>query len=150
MKKVYIDCDVMLDLLMERQPYFWDAAKLFFYICERKVKAYVSPLVFANVSYFYEKKFGVKKSKAKIKDLSNLVHITDLNEKIFKQAIDCSNFNDFEDGLQYYAAKAKKLDFFLTRNIKDFRKAEGLKVCTPAEFIQFEIEGAKSLFLSQT
>ncbi|MBX2910541.1 MAG: hypothetical protein KF717_00045 [Cyclobacteriaceae bacterium] len=47
-----------------------------------------------------------------------------------------SSFKDKEDGLQYYTALYRDVDYFITRNIKDYRKNEqtSLPVYTPVEF----------------
>ena len=45
-----------------------------------------------------------------------------------------SDFDDFEDAVQYYAAIHDRSDVFVTRNKKDFKNAT-LPVMTPSEFI---------------
>lgn len=48
-----------------------------------------------------------------------------------------SRFSDKEDALQYYTAINHGADYFITRNIKDYKNAiETLQVFTPLEFLQ--------------
>ncbi|MCD4709760.1 MAG: PIN domain-containing protein, partial [Bacteroidales bacterium] len=54
---------------------------------------------------------------------------------IVKSALQ-SGFKDFEDAIQYHAALSDPdIDVIVTRNIKDYKKAE-LPVMTPGTFLK--------------
>jgi hypothetical protein len=61
----------------------------------------------------------------------------DADISIVKQAYQ-SKFSDIEDAIQYYTAtKNEIIDFFITRNIKDFKSGENIiPVVTPAQFLK--------------
>jgi hypothetical protein len=47
--------------------------------------------------------------------------------------------NDFEDSLQYYAAKKQNLFGIITRNIKDY-KIKDIVIQTSKEFVKINVE----------
>jgi predicted nucleic acid-binding protein len=51
MDKVFIDADIILDLILQREPFFYDSVNLFSLIEENKIRGYVSPLIFSNLIY---------------------------------------------------------------------------------------------------
>ena len=51
MNKVFVDSDVILDLLAHRIPHFHFAALLFTFADMKKIELYTSPTVLCNVFY---------------------------------------------------------------------------------------------------
>lgn len=51
MVKIFIDSDIILDLLAKREPHYLFAAKLFTLVDRQKVRAHTSPIVFSNIHY---------------------------------------------------------------------------------------------------
>jgi len=45
-----------------------------------------------------------------------------------------SEFNDFEDAIQYFSALQNEIGILLTRNLKDYKKAQ-ITVLTAQDFI---------------
>jgi len=45
-----------------------------------------------------------------------------------------SEFADFEDAIQYYSALQNEIEVFLTRNLKDYKKAQ-ITVLTAQDYI---------------
>jgi predicted nucleic acid-binding protein len=131
-KKVFIDSDIILDLLAEREN-FSDAAKIFTLAYKKKVTLYTTAVVFANVFYILRKIKGNETSKQQLKDLRILVNILPINENIVDMSLN-SNFSDFEDGLQYFTSKENNLLTLITRNIKDY-KTKDLLIQTSKEYI---------------
>ena len=136
-KKLFIDSDIILDLLAER-PLFYDAAaKIFSWAYKKKIELYTTAVVLANVFYILRKVNGNDKSKEQIKDLRLLVKVLSIGENIVDMALS-SNFNDFEDGLQYYTAKEQNLFGIITRNLKDY-KIKDMVIQTPKEFVKINL-----------
>jgi len=118
MENVFIDTDVIVDFLTGRKPFSLEAAKIFSLIDQKKIKGCVSSLTFSNL-YYVLRKFGThKKVISNLKVLSEMVDILKVDGEIVKSALN-SDFNDFEDSIQYFAAQEhKKVDCIITRNIK--------------------------------
>ena len=134
MENVFIDTDVIVDFLTDRKPFSLESAKIFSLIDQKKIKGCVSSLSFSNL-YYVLRKFGThKKVISSLQDLSELVDILKVDSDIVKSAL-TSDFKDFEDSIQYFAAQEhKNVDCIITRNIKDY-KDSSLPVMTPEMFL---------------
>ena len=134
MENVFIDTDVIVDFLTDRKPFSLDSAKIFSLIDQKKIKGCVSSLSFSNL-YYILRKFGThKKVISSLQELSEIVDILKVDSDIVKSAL-TSNFKDFEDSIQYFAAQEhKKVDYIITRNIKDY-KDSSLPIMTPETFL---------------
>ncbi|MEP6466946.1 MAG: hypothetical protein ABJB05_11610, partial [Parafilimonas sp.] len=93
--------------------------------------------IILNVQYSGNKLLGKVVAKAAVKELLLFIKICLTDKAIIQKAYN-SSFTDVEDAVQYYSAAAdKSVDFFVTRNTKDYKHAdEHLKVITPAEAIK--------------
>lgn len=90
-------------------------------------------LFFAHIHDLLSKEFSSSDAKKILRKFKLLVHIAELNEKIIDLALN-SDFNDFEDAIQYFSAIQNGIDIILTRNIKDYKKAQ-ITVLTAQDFI---------------
>ncbi|WCL50638.1 type II toxin-antitoxin system VapC family toxin [Leptospira sp. GIMC2001] len=133
MKEVYLDSDVIIDFLYGREPFFIDSIEIISLIEEKKIKGYISSLIIWNLFYILSKQLNSKKARELIKDFKNLIHIISVDEKIIDFGLN-STIKDFEDSIQYFCARTKDIEYFITRNKKDYPK-EGIKVVTPKEFL---------------
>lgn len=134
MRKIFIDTDIILDLLAKREPHYPYAAELFTLIDSKKIKAYVSPIIFANLHYIIRKMSNKDTALKSLLKLKLLVNILPVDEKIIELAL-ASDFSDFEDAIQFYVAKENNIKYLLTRNKKDFKKAD-ISVMTADEFLK--------------
>ncbi|MBL0073894.1 MAG: PIN domain-containing protein [Bacteroidetes bacterium] len=123
MAKVFVDTDIILDLLAGREPYYQYAAKLFSLADSGKIEICVSSLTFSNLNYILSKQFSVAQARKKLLTFKTLVTVLSVNEKVVDLALN-SDFKDFEDALQYFTATEFKVTTLLTRNLKDYKKAE--------------------------
>ena len=133
-KKVFVDSDVVLDVLCTRIPYYEYAAKIFSLADMKKLTVYTTSLVVANVYYILRKAIGIEKSKEALRKLRLLVNIIPIQEREVDIALN-SSFADFEDALQYYTAIKHGMETLLTRNIKDYKEKD-LIIQTPEQFIK--------------
>lgn len=134
MEKVFVDTDIVLDLLSGRQPFNNFAAELFSLADQGKLKIFVSSLSFTNVNYILSKQYNNDQSRKKLLKFKTLVSVVSVNDKIVELAL-ASDFKDFEDAIQYYAAIESGLTTLLTRNLKDFRKAQ-ISIFTAEQFLK--------------
>ncbi len=130
--KVFLDSDVILDLLTEREPHFPAARDLFLLIQDKKVLAYTSPVVVANIFYILNRHFSQEKAISSLIKLKSLVKVLSCGDAEIELALS-SGFKDFEDSIQYYTALAHGMDIILTRNVKDYKTAN-INVSTPLEY----------------
>jgi len=133
MDKVFVDTDVILDFMMDRDPYTDMTTILFSMADNRKIKLYTSGLVFSNCYYILRKIATHGKVVEKLKSLASFVDFVPVNKQVVLEALH-SNFKDFEDALQNAAAVTGGISILVTRNIKDY-KTSGLSVMTPGEYL---------------
>jgi predicted nucleic acid-binding protein len=134
MQKVFIDTDVIIDLLAKRKPFYKRAVILFTLIDRELINAFTSPVVFANLYYILSKKLSRKAAITNLKKLRNFLNIIPVDEKIIDIALD-SKFSDYEDAIQYNAAMSSEISILITRNIKDYKNA-AITVCSPDEYLK--------------
>ena len=133
MNKVFVDTDVVLDLLAERIPFFHFSAVLFTFAEMKKLELYTSPLILANTFYILRKQLGNDGAKSALRKLRILLHVVDSSESIIDKALN-SDFSDFEDAIQYYTALEHGINVILTRNLRDYKKTSVI-VQTPEAYL---------------
>lgn len=133
-KEVFIDADIVLDLLCKREPFYSYATEVFTMGDTGIIKLVTTPLVFANVFYILRKVSGIEKAKELLRKLRIMVGVVSLNDKVIDLALN-SAFNDFEDGIQFFAAREQGIKLLLTRNVKDYKAAD-LIIQTPEEYLK--------------
>jgi predicted nucleic acid-binding protein len=131
---LFIDTDVILDLLCKREPFYEFAAEVFTLGDKGKPHLATTSLVYANVFYILRKILGIEKAKELLRKLRLIVHVIPIDEKMVDLALN-SQFSDFEDGLQYFTARENDIGIILTRNVKDYREKE-LLIQTPEEYLK--------------
>jgi predicted nucleic acid-binding protein len=133
MDKVFVDTDVILDFIMDREP-FADVAVILFSMGDNgKLKLYTSGLVFSNCYYILRKLTTHGKVVEKLKSLASFIDFVPVNKQVVLEALH-SSFKDFEDALQNAAAATGGISILVTRNTKDYRTS-GLSVMTPEEYL---------------
>ncbi len=134
MKKIFIDTDIILDLLARREPHYIFPAQLFTLIDKKKLTAYTSPIVFANLHYLLKKYSSNSVAKKNLRKLKTLIKILPVDEKIIEQALN-SDFTDFEDAIQYFTAVNNGIKILITRNKADYKKSK-IPIATAEEFLK--------------
>ena len=82
MKNVFIDSDIILDLLAKREPNYIFAAKLFTLIDQRKIIGFTSPIVFANLHYLLRKITSSSSALKSLRKLKTLINIMPVDERV--------------------------------------------------------------------
>jgi predicted nucleic acid-binding protein len=139
MIKIYIDCNILIDWLLEREPYSYYAAQVIQLTEERKIQSFVSALTLSNTYYLIKKELNKRIADEFIKDSLTLFHFSDMSENIIKQTIK-NRYKDFEDDLHYFSAMKCSIDYFITRNKKDFRN-DKVNIIDAEEFIKHNFKG---------
>ena len=137
MTRLFLDTNIVVDLLEGREPFCYDAAQLFTMAHDKKVELLVSPMTFSTASFLLRKHCseGVRNL---LSNLRQLVRVTISDERTVDDSI-ASQFKDFEDAMQYYTALNAKAEIIITRNGKDFT-ASILPVMTATEYIANRIK----------
>ncbi|KAF1079831.1 MAG: hypothetical protein GQF41_3948 [Candidatus Rifleibacterium amylolyticum] len=134
MIKACIDCNILLDWLLDREPFSSYSAKIIELIETKKILGLVSPLTLANTYYVISKELNKKIADEFIIDSLRIFSVPGISLKNIKEAV-LNKFKDFEDDVHSSIAAENNVDFLITRNKKDF-KDERFKVLDAEEFLR--------------
>ncbi len=117
---VFLDANVLVAVLNKEYPLFSHAARILSLGEKPGFVLYTSPICLAIAYYFAEKKSGTQQAREKIALLAAHLQIASSDAQTVAQAIDDKRIHDFEDGLEYYAAKHAGCQAIVTENVADF------------------------------
>ena len=134
MKRIFIDANIVIDVLLEREPWMDDALCILSLADRGDIEVYCSSLSLATASYFMERvKMPHEVMMDKMDVFCQLCTPTAVDVSVVKKAIQ-SSFTDFEDALQYYSSQTVEADIIITRNGRDFANSK-IPVMTAAEYL---------------
>lgn len=135
MKRLFLDTNVLVDLVCNREPFVDEAKRIFALAYANKVYVGISALSYINTVYISRKyNFCDEEVIDSLRKIASFTVITQLNHVTIMQAMDMG-WNDFEDAVQYYSSLPFMADYIITRNPKDFKSSD-IPVYTPTEFLQ--------------
>ena len=135
MKKVFVDTNILVDLIADRKPFSKFAIQIFSKAEKGKTKLYTSSHSIATTHYLLKKYIDEKELRDILHDILEYLNIVAIDQDVIKKGLR-SKHKDFEDAIQTISAYSiEKLDCIVTRNIKDFKGSEIL-VLTPDELIK--------------
>jgi predicted nucleic acid-binding protein len=133
MSRIFLDTNIILDLLAERDPFYDSISKLATLADQKKLTLVASPLSFTTVDYVLSKHESSKSVLAKLRKFKILCEVCEVNEIIIEKALN-SDFLDFEDATQYFSALQSNCIIIITRNGKDFKNST-IPVMTSDEYL---------------
>jgi predicted nucleic acid-binding protein len=134
MKKVFVDTNIVMDLLLVRKPFYEDASRLFSLADRGKIQIYISALTFINLHYLLKKTISLNELHILLGKFKAIVTLLHTNDKMINLAFS-SKFKDFEDAVQHYTAVENGIEMIVTRNINDFKESL-ITVLTPGEYLK--------------
>ena len=132
--KALLDTNVVLDVLLERQPYYSNSSKIFISAGNQNIQLFITSTIVTDLYYIVSKILSKNKAKEFLSNLLDIVDICGVNKRTIIEVMN-SEFADLEDAVQYFSAKFEEIDIIITRNKKDFKHFK-IKVLTPTEFIK--------------
>lgn len=136
MTKVYLDCNILIDWLVDREPFSYYASKVIELTEKKEIESFVSALTLANTYYLISRELSKKIANEFLRDSNTLFRFADMPGKVIVRSIE-NRFKDFEDDLHYHSAVEYSLDFLITRNKKDFI-SENITIVDAEEFLQLQ------------
>ena len=135
MKKIFVDTNIIIDLLADRRPHSKFAIALFEKAESQKIKLYASSHSFATTYYLLKKYVDDKNLRLILIGLLEYVNIIPIDMHIIKRGLK-SKYKDFEDALQILSALSiDKMDCIVTRDLKDFKDSE-IPVFSPDDILK--------------
>jgi predicted nucleic acid-binding protein len=134
MSRIFLDTNVILDLLGERVPYYDSIAKVATLADQKKLAIIVSPLSFTTVNYVLNKYESSESVLNKLRKFKIICEVCEVNEETIDKALN-SNFKDYEDAVQYFSALQSNCSIIITRNGKDFKNSK-IPIMTAGEYLK--------------
>ncbi len=132
---ILVDTNVLVDVLMKREPYRKNAEEILTKCASREVIGYLAAHSLPNLFYILRKAYSQEERRTFIKDLCSIFCISDLTAKKILAAAENEKFLDFEDCLQEECAVEAMADYIVTRNPDDFANSR-VKVVQTEEFLE--------------
>ena len=135
MNEIFLDTNILIDYLTNREPFSQAALRLFSLAEDGKLKINISALSYTTIYYVLRRNNSHQAIIQSLTLLSCLCKILPVNQTVLDQAMK-SDFSDFEDAVQYFSAlQNKNCSTIISRNTKDFQSSV-IKVMIPNEFLK--------------
>ena len=131
--KLFLDTNILLDVLERRHPFFHSASHLWSMVELGKHEGFISAISFNNINYLVQRHFGPSVAQRAMEILAATFKTVPLTQEILVKAI-ASHGNDFEDAIQFHSAINCQATHLLTRNGKDYPQT-ALAIMTPDDFL---------------
>ncbi len=122
--KVLIDTNVIVDFMIDREPFAEHAYAIIEKCSLKEIDGYMAAHSIPNLFYILRNAYPVKKRKELLLELCNILEVIGIDKQKVIASILNNSLNDLEDCLQIECAKEIGADYIITRNMKDFRESE--------------------------
>jgi len=131
--RALVDTNVVLDVLLDREPFAGAATQVFARVEESKIEGFLCATTVTTIDYLLAQALAPAKAREALHRLLNLFEIAPVNRPVLEQALR-SDLSDFEDAVLEQAGRLVGADVIVTRNLKDFQKST-ITVFDPLELI---------------
>lgn len=129
--KILFDTNVVLDVLLDREPFVEASAHVLSRVESGQLTGYLCASTITTLHYLMAKSLGNQRALSEIRKLLSIFEIAPVNRPVLEGALE-TDFKDFEDGVIHESARLMDVEAIVTRNETDFEKA-GLAVYSPEE-----------------
>ncbi|MEG5018526.1 MULTISPECIES: PIN domain-containing protein [unclassified Microcoleus] len=132
--KILIDTNIIVDVALEREPFFAESDRILTFVEEAQIQGYVSASTFSDLYYIIRRDRGRDWTLDFLRQLATFCQVATVDNSVISMALTC-NFKDFEDAIQYSTAVINLIDAIVTRNPRDF-PVNTPRILTPNQLIQ--------------
>ncbi|HCF29885.1 MAG TPA: DNA-binding protein [Cyanobacteria bacterium UBA11049] len=132
--RVLVDTNIVLDALLEREPFFRDAKALLKAIENHQIQGYITATTLTDIFYIARKNKGIERARLDVSDLLALMQICTVDRSILETAVS-SNLSDFEDAVQLACAVSNNLNAIATRDAQGFVDVS-MQILSAGELLQ--------------
>lgn len=118
--RVFVDANILVSVLNKEYPLFSNTARIISLADHKKFTIFTSSVCLAIAFYFAEKKSSTLQAKQKLGMLASKLSIAGIGKKEVEKSLANKQINDFEDGIQYYAAIENKCSVIITEDTEDY------------------------------
>lgn len=131
--RVLVDTNVVLDVLLARQPFVGVSAEVFGLAEQSRIEGLLCATTITTIDYLLTQTMPRAAARQALQKLLELFEIAPVNRAVLEEALK-SKITDFEDAVLDQAGKLAGAEVVVTRNHSDFRHAN-LKVLGPDELL---------------
>ena len=133
--KILIDTNVLIDYLLEREPFFEDAKEIILSCAEGNIKGCIAAHSIPNMFFILRKDYNSKERREILSNLCSLFDVEGIDKDKLLAGLSNEDFSDFEDCLQMECAKSYGADYIVTRNVSDYATSE-VKAIEPKDYLK--------------
>ena len=130
---VFIDLNIILDVLQKREPFYEASAQLLARVETELIEGFIAPHSITTLFYLIQKGKSSAEARANITNILQFLKITPVNQSTIDQALNL-DYKEFEDAVQMISALQCKAECLLTRNISDYQPPL-ITVLKPVDFL---------------
>ncbi len=131
MKRVLVDVNVILDVLLERAPHANSASDVWSAVETGRAEGCLSAHAVTTIHYLNVRAVGGRRARETTDALLSVFEVADVSAAVLAAALGLG-WKDFEDAVTVAAARRAKCDAVVTRNPRDFQRSP-VRVLAPAE-----------------
>ena len=131
--RVLFDLNVILDVLLRRESFFADAARLWALAETGQIEGCVAAHSFTTLFYLYRRQGDTQSAYQAMRSLLRVFDVAGVDRAVIEKACD-AGWPDFEDAVQCVAAKGSACNYLVTRNPRDYQDMN-LAIILPADFL---------------
>jgi predicted nucleic acid-binding protein len=132
--KVLIDTNIIVDVALDREPFFTESDRILTLVEEGTIQGYISASTFSDLYYIIRRDKGRDWTLDFLRQLATFCQVATVDNSVISMAL-TSTFKDFEDAIQYSSAVVNQIDAIVTRNPRDF-PVTAPRIVTPDRLIQ--------------
>jgi len=133
--KILLDTNVVLDLLLARNPFLEEAREIFILLENHTLQGYICATTVTTLHYLIGREKSKQEANKIIENILKLFSVTEVNKEILLLACD-QNGIDYEDAVIYSSSEKNQIDHIITRDKRGFKNAQ-TSILTPKEFLAF-------------
>ena len=131
MKRLLIDINVILDVLLDRAPHADAASEVWGSVEDGRAVGLLSAHAITTIHYLNAREVGPQRARRTTSALLSVFDVAPVDRQVLLSAL-ALGWSDFEDAVTAAAAQRAKCDALVTRNPRDF-KGSPVRVLTPDE-----------------
>ncbi len=133
--KILLDTNIILDILLAREPFIDEAREIFLLIENHKIEGFICATTMTTIHYLIGRQKDKASADTVILNLLKLFEVALVDKQILKEA-SLNNGVDYEDAVIYTSAQYAEIDMIITRDKRGFKNSE-ISILKPKEFLAF-------------
>ena len=129
MKRILVDTNVVLDVLLGRRPWFAASAGVWAAVEERRAEGMLACHAATTIHYLLRRELGTAKATAALAAILGVFTVAPVDDAVVREALRGAG-SDFEDAVTAAAAAHASCSLIVTRNPRDFRLSH-VRAVTP-------------------